>query len=98
MLTESGCCNEVTSCERTIMPASLLRQSVVRRMFQDDRSGKVEELKLSEQSHRRFNPLTNEWVLVSPHRTQRPWQGAMESVPAVERPQYDPTCYLCPGN
>ena len=53
---------------------------------------------LTEQSHRRFNPLTNEWVLVSPHRTQRPWQGAVEKLPAVARPAYDPTCYLCPGN
>ena len=53
---------------------------------------------LTEQSHRRLNPLTDEWVLVSPHRTQRPWQGAVEAVPAVARPQYDPTCYLCPGN
>jgi UDPglucose--hexose-1-phosphate uridylyltransferase len=55
-------------------------------------------LELNQQSHRRFNPLTNEWVLVSPHRTQRPWQGATETVPAIERPHYDPTCYLCPGN
>ncbi len=53
---------------------------------------------LTEQSHRRLNPLTNEWVLVSPHRTQRPWQGAVEAIPAVARPRYDPTCYLCPGN
>jgi UDPglucose--hexose-1-phosphate uridylyltransferase len=48
--------------------------------------------------HRRFNPLTREWVLVSPHRTQRPWQGEVartESAPAIH---YDPTCYLCPGN
>ena len=56
------------------------------------------ELKLNEQSHRRFNALTGEWVLVSPHRTQRPWQGAVEAVPAADRPQYDPSCYLCPGN
>jgi len=56
------------------------------------------ELKLNEQSHRRRNALTGEWVLVSPHRTQRPWQGAVEKVPPTERPQYDPTCYLCPGN
>ena len=56
------------------------------------------QLELSQKSHRRFNPLTNEWVLVSPHRTQRPWQGAIEAVPAPDRPQYDPTCYLCPGN
>src|SRR6266700_1054942 len=55
-------------------------------------------LELSQKSHRRFNPLTNEWVLVSPHRTQRPWQGATETVASIERPQYDPTCYLCPGN
>jgi UDPglucose--hexose-1-phosphate uridylyltransferase len=51
-----------------------------------------------ESPHRRFNPLSNEWVLVSPHRTQRPWQGAVESVPQAQRPQYDPSCYLCPGN
>jgi len=55
-------------------------------------------LKLSEQSHRRFNPLTKEWVLVSPHRTERPWQGALEHLPVAERPKYDPSCYLCPGN
>jgi UDPglucose--hexose-1-phosphate uridylyltransferase len=48
--------------------------------------------------HRRFNPLTREWVLVSPHRTQRPWQGQVEDEPAVAQPEYDPGCYLCPGN
>ena len=55
-------------------------------------------MNLSQKSHRRLNPLTNEWILVSPHRTQRPWQGAKEAIPPAERPQYDPTCYLCPGN
>lgn len=47
--------------------------------------------------HRRRNALNGDWVLVSPHRTQRPWQGQQEKTQA-ERPSYDPTCYLCPGN
>jgi UDPglucose--hexose-1-phosphate uridylyltransferase len=48
--------------------------------------------------HRRLNPLTNEWVLVSPHRTARPWQGQVEENARAAQPEYDPTCYLCPGN
>jgi UDPglucose--hexose-1-phosphate uridylyltransferase len=48
--------------------------------------------------HRRYNPLTDEWLLVSPHRALRPWQGQVEPVPPETRPTYDPTCYLCPGN
>jgi UDPglucose--hexose-1-phosphate uridylyltransferase len=54
--------------------------------------------KLENTPHRRFNPLTREWILVSPHRTQRPWQGKVESASAEEQPPYDPSCYLCPGN
>lgn len=53
---------------------------------------------LREITHRRFNPLTREWVLVSPHRAKRPWLGQVEKVPPENLPPYDPTCYLCPGN
>ena len=49
-------------------------------------------------SHRRLNILTGEWVLVSPHRAQRPWQGQVESSSQRREPAYDPDCYLCPGN
>lgn len=49
-------------------------------------------------THRRLNPLTGEWVLVSPHRAKRPWLGQVDKVPASSLPAYDPTCYLCPGN
>jgi UDPglucose--hexose-1-phosphate uridylyltransferase len=48
--------------------------------------------------HRRMNPLTGEWVLVSPHRSQRPWLGQVEKIPPENLPHYDPDCYLCPGN
>ena len=52
----------------------------------------------TEHPHRRFNPLIDEWVQVSPHRMKRPWQGQVEKTPPDNRPAYDPTCYLCPGN
>jgi UDPglucose--hexose-1-phosphate uridylyltransferase len=55
-------------------------------------------MSLIEHPHRRHNPLTDEWILVSPHRTQRPWQGKTEAPPPPSSPPHDPACYLCPGN
>jgi len=48
--------------------------------------------------HRRYNALAGEWILVSPQRTLRPWQGQVERPATERRPAYDPGCYLCPGN
>ena len=53
---------------------------------------------LQSSPHRRFNPLTREWVLVSPYRTERPWQGQIELPEQKSTQPYDPNCYLCPGN
>ena len=52
----------------------------------------------SEHPHRRHNPLTAEWILVSPHRNRRPWQGRQEAVDRTVQPAHDPACYLCAGN
>ncbi len=53
---------------------------------------------LKEHPHRRFNPLTREWLIVSPHRTKRPWQGQIENANRTASPAYDADCYLCPTN
>lgn len=53
---------------------------------------------LQDFAHKRFNILTGEWVLVSPHRAKRPWQGQNEAVSKTKRPSHDKTCYLCAGN
>lgn len=55
-------------------------------------------LEWMERPHRRLNALTGEWVLVSPQRTQRPWQGKTEQRASSTPAAYDPSCYLCPGN
>ncbi|WP_299507808.1 UDP-glucose--hexose-1-phosphate uridylyltransferase [uncultured Roseobacter sp.] len=51
-----------------------------------------------DEPHRRYNPLLDEWVLVSPHRNKRPWQGKAETTPATTKLRHDPDCYLCAGN
>ena len=53
---------------------------------------------MTQQPHRRQNPLTGQWVLVSPHRMKRPWLGQSETPQSLTRPTYDPDCYLCPRN
>jgi UDPglucose--hexose-1-phosphate uridylyltransferase len=58
----------------------------------------MQQYELNKYPHRRKNILTGEWVLVSPHRTNRPWQGEVLEPFQEERPQYEPECYLCPGN
>ena len=58
----------------------------------------IDLAKIREVPHRRLNPLTREWVLVSPHRNQRPWQGQTERQPEERGLRFDPHCYLCPGN
>src|SRR5688572_3208365 len=58
----------------------------------------MSSLDLSHHPHRRLNALTGEWVLVSPHRTARPWQGQIEHAAIDVVPAHDPACYMCPGN
>jgi len=55
-------------------------------------------MSLQTDSHKRKNMLTGEWVLVSPHRTRRPWQGQVDDADGIDSQRYDPACYLCPGN
>ena len=67
-------------------------------MIRFQTKGKKMNFDLADYPHRRYNPLKDEWILVSPHRMKRPWQGQREAGPPDNRPAYDPKCYLCPGN
>ena len=58
----------------------------------------MSEFRPADHPHRRLNPLTGDWITVSPHRTKRPWKGQVERPPQDSRPAHDPSCYLCPGN
>lgn len=58
----------------------------------------MQKFNISDHPHRRYNPLVGNWILVSPQRTKRPWQGKQETPPQDEQPRYDSSCYLCPGN
>jgi len=58
----------------------------------------TQEFSVDEHTHRRFNPLLGEWLLISPHRTKRPWQGQQELNQWPESQAHDPKCFLCPGN
>jgi UDPglucose--hexose-1-phosphate uridylyltransferase len=57
-----------------------------------------ENFNITEHPHRRLNLLTGEWILVSPHRSKRPWQGKQETIARERRATHDPNCYLCAGN
>jgi UDPglucose--hexose-1-phosphate uridylyltransferase len=64
----------------------------------DNVADNVRTTALLSEPHRRYNPLCDEWLLVSAERTGRPWLGREETPPARNLPAYDPGCYLCPGN
>jgi UDPglucose--hexose-1-phosphate uridylyltransferase len=58
----------------------------------------MQQFNNNEHPHRRYNPLLDEWILVSPHRAKRPWQGQNESIHEDNQPEHDENCYLCSGN
>ena len=90
----------LTNCEIGAMIVSAGANAVCR--LQKPISGKGDKMNndfgLNDHPHRRYNPLTGEWILVSPHRTKRPWRGQVERPAEEKRFVYDPSCYLCPGN
>lgn len=79
------------------MPLYLKRELIIIEIF-SMKPDKNKKIKFRDFPHRRWNPLIEEWILVSPHRTKRPWQGKQEVNTSANLVKYDPKCYLCPGN
>ena len=80
------------------LPIQSMSARTQHRTGEPDRDSESVARALREVPHRRRNALTGDWLLVSPHRTQRPWHGHTEPRQTAARPSYDPGCYLCPGN
>jgi UDPglucose--hexose-1-phosphate uridylyltransferase len=74
---------------------AVLRNDATKSRSQKEEKGFVA---MTNRPHRRYNPLRDEWVIVSPQRNERPWQGQVDRAPAAASVAYDPSCYLCPGN
>ena len=73
-------------------------EGVAEPLAEEGEQDRTVDLDLAQRAHRRLNILTGSWVLVSPHRAQRPWQGKLENPSKADQSSYEEDCYLCPGN